>query len=124
MPIRGFSLDGRHALQEGFLIQPKLTSSLNLATVDWLFPRKRASPSELDAKVAEFHGGALGVFVEEATFQISSPVAQPRQAPARKILDEGTKDGPVGVGVLVILMSSCQISEQLYPRKPEARDAR
>ena len=77
-----------------------------------------------NAEVAQLDSGALGVFVEEATFQISSPVAQPRQATARKILDEGTKDRPVRVGVLVILMSSCQISEQLYPRKPEARNAR
>jgi hypothetical protein len=73
LPIRGFSLDGRHALQEGFLIQPKLTSSLNLASVDWVFPRKRASPSELDAKVAEFadHQEAVNAFREKRKAQFS-----------------------------------------------------
>jgi hypothetical protein len=77
-----------------------------------------------NAKVAQLDSGALGVFVEEAAFQISGPVSQPRQAATRKVFYEGTKDGPVGVGVLVVFESSRQIGKELYPRKPEARNAR
>ncbi len=47
-----------------------------------------------------------------------------RQAATRKVFNEGQEDCPVGVRMFIVLVSSCQISKQLYPRETEARDAR